>query len=67
METNEYWENPTKLARLEDTLPKQIFLLPIKVRPVFPGIITPLIVPAGRFIPSIEETAKGAGFIGLIC
>jgi len=66
LETNEYWENPTKLARLEDTLPKQIFLLPIKVRPVFPGIITPLIVPAGRFIPSIEETAKGAGFIGLI-
>lgn len=66
MDTNEYWESPTKLARLEDTLPKQIFLLPIKVRPVFPGIITPLIVPQGRFIPSIEETSKGAGFIGLI-
>lgn len=66
METNEFWENPTKLARLEDSLPKQIFLLPIKVRPVFPGIITPLIVPPGRFIQSIEESSKGAGFLGLI-
>ncbi|MDF3822474.1 endopeptidase La [Leptospira sp. 96542] len=66
MESNEFWESPTKLARLEDTLPKQIFLLPIKVRPVFPGIITPLIVPQGRFIVSVEETTKLAGFIGLI-
>ncbi|GBF50138.1 endopeptidase La [Leptospira ryugenii] len=66
MDQNDSWESPTKLARIEDALPKQIFLLPIKVRPVFPGIITPLIVPPGRFISSIEETSKGAGFIGLI-
>lgn len=66
MDQNDSWESPTKLVRIEDALPKQIFLLPIKVRPVFPGIITPLIVPAGRFIPSIEETTKGAGFVGLI-
>ena len=66
MDQNESWESPTKLVRIEDALPKQIFLLPIKVRPVFPGIITPLIVPPGRFIPTIEETSKGAGFIGLI-
>ncbi len=66
MDQNDSWENPTKLVRIEDALPKTIFLLPIKVRPVFPGIITPLIVPAGRFISSMEETTKGAGFIGLI-
>jgi len=66
LDQNESWESPTKLVRIEDALPKQIFLLPIKVRPVFPGIITPLIVPPGRFIPTIEETSKGAGFIGLI-
>ncbi|TGN20726.1 endopeptidase La [Leptospira idonii] len=66
MDQNESWENPTKLIRIEDALPKQIFLIPIKVRPVFPGIITPLIVPPGRFIPAIEETSKGAGFVGLI-
>lgn len=66
METTEIWEDSTKLARMEDSLPKQIFLLPIKLRPVFPGIITPLIVPAGRFIASIEESLKTAGFIGLI-
>jgi ATP-dependent Lon protease len=66
LDQNDSWENPTKLVRIEDALPKQIFLLPIKVRPVFPGIITPLIVPPGRFIASIEETSKGAGFIGLI-
>lgn len=66
MDQNDSWESPTKLVRIEDALPKHIFLLPIKVRPVFPGIITPLIVPPGRFIPSIEETNKGVGFIGLI-
>jgi len=66
LDQNDTWESPTKLVRIEDALPKQIFLLPIKVRPVFPGIITPLIVPPGRFITSIEETSKGAGFIGLI-
>jgi len=66
LDQNDSWESPNKLIRIEDALPKQIFLLPIKVRPVFPGIITPLIVPAGRFISSVEETTKGAGFIGLI-
>jgi ATP-dependent Lon protease len=66
LDQNDSWESPTKLVRIEDALPKQIFLLPIKVRPVFPGIITPLIVPPGRFISAIDETNKGAGFIGLI-
>jgi len=66
LDQNDSWESPTKLVRIEDALPTEIFLLPIKVRPVFPGIITPLIVPPGRFIGSIEETSKGAGFIGLI-
>ncbi len=66
MENPESLEFASRLVRLEDALPKQVFLIPIKVRPVFPGIITPLIIPAGRFTHSIEETMKGAGFVGLI-
>jgi len=57
---------PGKLARLEDALPKQLFLVPIKFRPVFPGIVTPLIIPSGRFTAAIEESIKQAGFVGLI-
>lgn len=56
-----------KIVPIEDSFPRVLTLLPIKVRPVFPGIITPLVVPNGRFINSIEESfTKGQGYVGLI-
>jgi ATP-dependent Lon protease len=60
-------ENLNKLVTLEDALPKQLILVPIKVRPVFPGTITPLIIPPGKFVFSIDEAINRAnGFIGLV-
>lgn len=48
-----------------ETLPEDLYLIPIKIRPIFPGIITPLIVPPGRFSNSVDEVYRGNGFIGL--
>ncbi|EMO39229.1 endopeptidase La [Leptospira noguchii serovar Autumnalis str. ZUN142] len=51
---------------LDSILPPELFLVPIKSRPVFPGIITPLIIPSGKFAKAVEETVKGNSFLGLI-
>lgn len=59
-------ELPPNLLPLEDILPHEVFLLPIKSRPVFPGIITPLVVPPGRFVQSVEESMNRDRFLGLV-
>lgn len=51
---------------LDSILPPELFLVPIKSRPVFPGIITPLIVPNGKFAKAVEESVKGNSFLGLV-
>ncbi|MGQ2826355.1 endopeptidase La [Leptospira kirschneri] len=51
---------------LDSILPPELFLVPIKSRPVFPGIITPLIVPSGKFAKAVEESVKGNSFLGLV-
>ncbi|MDV6236744.1 endopeptidase La [Leptospira ellisii] len=57
-------ENP--IIPLDSILPPELFLIPIKSRPVFPGIITPLIVPSGKFAKAVEESLKGNSFLGLV-
>ncbi|EMJ96335.1 endopeptidase La [Leptospira alstonii] len=54
------------IVPLDSILPPELFLVPIKSRPVFPGIITPLIVPSGKFAKAVEETLKGNSFLGLV-
>ncbi len=51
---------------VEEILPDEIHLLPIKGRPIFPGIITPIVVPAGKFSLSIDEVYKKEGYLGLV-
>ncbi len=55
-----------QILPVEDALPPDLFLLPIKSRPIFPGIVTPLLVPSGKFSNSIEEILKSNGFVGLV-
>ncbi len=55
-----------QIVPVDSILPPELFLIPIKTRPVFPGIITPLIVPGGKFARAVEETLKGNSFIGLV-
>jgi ATP-dependent Lon protease len=58
-------KNPSKSDILEEILPDDLHLIPIKTRPIFPGIITPLIVPMGKFSNAVDEVYKSNGFIGL--
>jgi ATP-dependent Lon protease len=51
---------------VEEILPNNIHLLPIKGRPIFPGIITPIVIPSGKFSISIDEVYKKDGFLGLV-
>jgi len=51
---------------VEEILPNNIHLLPIKGRPIFPGIITPIVVPSGKFSLSIDEVYKKDAFLGLV-
>jgi ATP-dependent Lon protease len=46
-------------------LPDELLLLPIKVRPVFPGVITPLVVSPGKFTNTVDEVYKNHDWIGL--
>ena len=57
---------PPDLIALDDLLPEQVYLLPIKSRPVFPGIITPLVVPNGKFVASVESSLHKDHFLGLV-
>ncbi|TGK64687.1 endopeptidase La [Leptospira wolffii] len=54
------------IVPVDSILPPDLFLIPIKTRPVFPGIITPLIVPGGKFAKAVDEALKGNSFIGLV-
>lgn len=55
------------IVPLEEALPRELFIIPLKARPVFPGIITPLVIPPGRFVPSVEESLQKDRYLGLVC
>ncbi|PJD99494.1 MAG: endopeptidase La [Leptospira sp.] len=66
LENSEETYLPPDLIALDDLLPEQVYLLPIKSRPVFPGIITPLVVPNGKFVASVEASLLKDHFLGLV-
>ncbi|EQA44519.1 endopeptidase La [Leptospira broomii serovar Hurstbridge str. 5399] len=59
-------ELESHIVPVDAILPPELFLIPIKARPVFPGIITPLIVPGGKFSKAVENSLRGNSFIGLV-
>ncbi|MCB1143965.1 MAG: endopeptidase La [Leptospiraceae bacterium] len=58
--------NEEEVIQMDENLPDQLPILPIKSRPIFPGIITPIIVPSGKISISHEEVYKNDNYIGLI-
>ncbi|HMZ61858.1 MAG TPA: LON peptidase substrate-binding domain-containing protein, partial [Leptospiraceae bacterium] len=49
----------------EEKLPEILPILPIKSRPIFPGIITPVMISAGRLTQTVEDAYNKEGFVGL--
>lgn len=54
------------LVRLDDVLPEQLFVIPLKSRPIFPGILTPLMISMGRFSQIVDKTVGTDSFVALL-
>jgi len=54
------------LVSLDRVLPPKVFVIPMKTRPVFPGIFMPLIIEEEKYKRTIEKALETDGFVGLI-
>ncbi len=55
-----------ELISIDQVMPKQLFIIPIRYRPIFPGIITPLIISKGRFADAVDQVLNSTRSIGLV-
>jgi ATP-dependent Lon protease len=54
------------LISIDQVLPKQLYIIPIRYRPIFPGIITPLIISQGRFTEAVDKIISNTRAMGLV-
>jgi ATP-dependent Lon protease len=54
------------LVSIDHILPSQLFIIPIRYRPIFPGIVTPLIISQGKFAEAIDKVIDSTRTIGLV-
>lgn len=54
------------LISIDHFLPDQLYIIPLRYRPILPGIVTPLIISEGRFSESIDRVMNSSRTIGLI-
>ena len=56
----------SELVSIDQLLPDRLYLVPIRYRPIFPGIISPLIISQGRFSDVIDKVINETRTIGLV-
>jgi ATP-dependent Lon protease len=56
----------SELISADQFMPAQLHIIPIRFRPVFPGIVTPLIISQGKFSESIDRVLSTTRAIGLV-
>lgn len=54
------------ILSINAVLPEKLFIIPIRYRPIFPGIVTPLIISSGKFADTIDRVIKESKIIGLV-
>jgi ATP-dependent Lon protease len=54
------------LVQVDRVLPSKLSIVPLKTRPIFPGILTPLVIGGEKYIETIARILKLDGYIGLI-
>lgn len=59
-------ENENIAYSLELQLPEHLSIIPIRFRPVFPGMVTPLMISAGSLSTAVEQILKKSNFLGLL-
>lgn len=64
--TEEKKEDTKEILPAEQTLPNNLFLLPIVGNPVFPGLFTPLMITDQADLDVVDQASKHGGYIGLL-
>ncbi len=54
------------LLSMDEFMPPQIPIMPLSVRPIFPGIFTPIVVNGEDDVATVEKAQAAGGFIGFI-
>ncbi|MDH4199460.1 MAG: endopeptidase La [Spirochaetia bacterium] len=54
------------LVSVDQLLPDQLHVIPIRYRPVFPGMIMPLVISGAELTRQIEKFLKNTNFLGLL-
>ncbi len=54
------------LISIDHILPAQLHIIPIRYRPIFPGIVTPLIISQGKLTDAIDKVIDSTRTIGLV-
>jgi ATP-dependent Lon protease len=54
------------LVSVDKVLPPKLSIIPMKTRPIFPGIFMPLIIGGDKYIKTIERVMDIDGYIGLV-
>ncbi|MDY6968098.1 MAG: endopeptidase La [Spirochaetota bacterium] len=54
------------ILSIDSFLPEELHIIPIRYRPIFPGIVTPLIIAPGNFSEAIEIVCNTTRTIGLV-
>ncbi len=50
----------------DQILPPRLFAIPLRGKPIFPGILTPLMIPTQKDAETVEKAVAADSFIGLI-
>ena len=58
--------NSNLIVAVDQLLPEELFLIPLRFRPIFPGLITPLVIPKGKFSSTVEKLSEKNNFFGLV-
>ncbi|MCS6984983.1 MAG: endopeptidase La [Leptospiraceae bacterium] len=54
------------VVSIDHLLPETLFLVPIRGRPVFPGMVTPLVIAPGPLSQAVDVISKKTGYLGLV-
>jgi len=54
------------LVSIDQMLPEELNIIPIRYRPVFPGMVTPLVISGNELTRQVDDFLKKTSFIGLI-
>ena len=54
------------LVSVDRMLPPKVLVIPMKSRPVFPGIFMPLVIEGEKYKRTVEKALETDGFVGLI-